>query len=386
MKKFLRCFSVILLLGVFSFPFVFAQEGSVVSEPTIAQYEQYDASQPQAFPEEGETVDAYATQETVQAEPSVPQKTVAQTPATPLKNAQSEKAPKSGLTSFLKKVLIVAIFFFAGLTILLIVSVAKKPSGSRDLDYRSHASSYEPPARRLSPEVKIAPSQVRNPQPQTRTPVREVSRPAPQVNPAPRPQPRPAVQRRPLRTVQLEELTDDLPNILVEGVAPDNTYEIINALRQVYPSFDGDRFLERVKALYEAIQVALATGNLERIKPAITPALYEQYKRKLSDYERLNQRLILQRASADRAYFFAYRRNRYGETLSIVVDVQEMKYSESTITGMVVNGKKDLDLDLQYFYIFKNVLTPDGKRKWLLSDGGLLNVSMDYGSGGVFLD
>ena len=198
--------------------------------------------------------------------------------------------------------------------------------------------------------------------------------------------PRPVSRRAPVRTVELEEITDDLPNMLVENVAPDNTYEITNALQSVYPSFNATQFLERVKTLFLAVQNSLATGDLSRIKTVITPALYEQYQRKLKDYERLNQRYILQSAFADRAYFFAYRRNRSSEILSVVVDVRVTEYAESTITGMIVKGKKDAELDLQYFYIFKNTLMPDGKRKWLLSDDGLLNVSLDYGPGGVFIE
>ena len=134
---------------------------------------------------------------------------------------------------------------------------------------------------------------------------------------------------------------------------PDNSFEIIQALRNKDPAFNATAFMEWAKEVFLKLQYAWMDRDWEQVRPFESEELYAQHARQLQEYKRLGRINVLERINVNNAYFFQLVKGREWETLWVVMNVRMIDYIIDEQTRRVLKGSPDTDCFMSYFYVFK---------------------------------
>ena len=134
---------------------------------------------------------------------------------------------------------------------------------------------------------------------------------------------------------------------------PDNSFEIIQALRKKDSAFDATAFMEWAKEVFLKLQTAWMERDWEQVRPFESEELYAQHARQLQEYKRLGRINVLERINVNNAYFFQLVKGQEWETLWVVMNVRMIDYIIDEETRRVLKGSPDKDCFMSYFYVFK---------------------------------
>lgn len=127
-------------------------------------------------------------------------------------------------------------------------------------------------------------------------------------------------------------------------IPPDNGDRITEAIKQVDPDFNKDKFLSWTKEVFVTLQNAWTARDWEKIRPFESEELYRQHEHQLQEYVRNKTINMVERINVGQTFLTSYTRNKDTETLTVYMRVRMNDYIVSEETGQVVKGFKDVEV------------------------------------------
>ena len=142
------------------------------------------------------------------------------------------------------------------------------------------------------------------------------------------------------------------------------TSPIKDAIRQIDPLFDDDKFIAWTKEVFITLQNAWTERDWSKVRPFEKEELYRQHEMQLQQYIKNGQINVIDRINVNQAYLHHYQRTAEYEYLTVYMQVRMVDYIIDENTKKVLKGDPNKDCFMKYLLTFTRktgVLTDPAK-------------------------
>ena len=145
---------------------------------------------------------------------------------------------------------------------------------------------------------------------------------------------------------------------------PDNTEQIVTAIKKYDPNFNCDKFLAWAKETFITLQMAWSERDFEKARPFEKEELYQQHVQQIQKYKDSGRINVLDRININQAYLFGYTRDKEYEYMKVYFMARMTDYIKDEKTGSIIKGDPNTEYHLKYIYTYMRktgVLTSETK-------------------------
>lgn len=133
---------------------------------------------------------------------------------------------------------------------------------------------------------------------------------------------------------------------------PNNTEEIINAIKAIDESYNNNEFIAWVKETFITLQSAWSERDFEKCRYFEKEELFEQHMALIKQYIESGKINVLDRICINNCYLYKYVRENGYEHLSVCINARMTDYIIDEKTKSVLKGNPNTEYNLKYIYTF----------------------------------